>query len=66
MKEGEKFLRQEGVMEQLMERRVTLALWGLCKVVVDGARMGEGSPDEGYRKGELPPPAEYKDGSSPI
>ena len=72
MKEGEKYLRKESVVEQVLAVRVTLALWGQCQVMIDGARMGEsrgddgGSPEEGYPKGKLPPPAEYKEGQSPI
>ena len=66
MKEGQKYLRQESVVEQVLKAGVTLALWGQCEVVIDGARMGEGTPEDGYRKGELPPPAEFKEGSSPI
>ena len=65
MKEGQKYLRQESVVEQVLKAGVTLALWGQCEVVIDGARMGDVPPEDGYRKGELPPPAEYK-GGSPI
>jgi hypothetical protein len=65
MKEGERFLRDESVIEKVLKAGVTLALWGQCNVVIDGARMGQPPPEDGYRKGELPPPAELK-GGSPI
>jgi hypothetical protein len=66
MKEGQKYLRHESVVEQVLKAGVTLALWGQCEVVIDGARMGDMPPEEGYRKGELPPPAEMKEGGSPF
>lgn len=65
-KEGLDYLSRKEVVDEVMAAGVTLALWGKCQIVVDGAGIDRPVPEGSYRKGELPPPAEVKEGGSPF
>lgn len=65
-KEGKEWLKQKSVIEQVITAGVTLALWGKCDVVIDGAGLGMQTSSAGHEKGGAPPPATFNEGSSPI
>jgi hypothetical protein len=62
---GRRFLSRPEVIAEIKKCGVTLAMWGMCDIVIDGAGMTE-KPDEGGEEPPpgSPPPYEYKEGDN--